>query len=77
MKKILTACMLCIYIQVYSQNTIQLLDQETDHPIAFAHFLYQNQKGNTNANGEFTIKHIEGEKAIPIACKLWKSFTYR
>lgn len=62
MKKILTACMLCIYIQVYSQNTIQLLDQETDHPIAFAHFLYQNQKGNTNANGEFTIKHIEGEK---------------
>ncbi|GAB7085938.1 TonB-dependent receptor domain-containing protein [Marinifilum fragile] len=62
MKKILTACMLCIYIQVYSQNTIQLLDQETDHPIAFAHFLHQNQKGNTNANGEFTIKYIEGEK---------------
>ncbi len=47
-------------MQVYSQKTIQLLDQEAEHPIAYAHFLYQNQKGNTNADGEFTIKYIEG-----------------
>ncbi|MCT4601826.1 MAG: TonB-dependent receptor [Marinifilum sp.] len=62
MEKILTACFLLIFTQVYSQKTIQLLDQETEHPIAFAHYLYQNQKGNTNANGEFTIEYIKGEK---------------
>lgn len=47
---------------MYSQKSIQLLDQETEHPIAFAHYLYQNQKGNTNANGEFSINFVKGEK---------------
>ncbi|PXX96061.1 TonB-dependent receptor [Marinifilum breve] len=62
MKHILLTCFILLGIQVYSQKSIQLLDLETEHPIALAHFLYQNQKGNTNANGEFTIEYIEGEK---------------
>lgn len=62
MKHILLTCFILLGIQVYSQKSIQLLDQETEHPIAFAHYLYQNQKGNTNANGEFSINFVEGEK---------------
>jgi len=62
MKHILLTCFILLGIQVYSQKSIQLLDQETEHPIAFAHYLYQNQKGNTNANGEFSINFVKGEK---------------
>ena len=64
MKKIFTICLLIIGMQVYSQNTIQLLDKETQDPISFAHFLYQNQKGSSNANGEFEINYLKGEKLI-------------
>jgi iron complex outermembrane receptor protein len=61
MKKLLTACMLLICMQVYSQNTIQLLDKDTQDPISFAHFLFEDQKGSTNEMGEFTIALIQGE----------------
>ncbi|RUT73113.1 TonB-dependent receptor domain-containing protein [Ancylomarina longa] len=62
MKNILLIFFLLLGNLLYAQYTIQLLDKETEKPIAYVHFLYQDQKGSSSLDGKFTIK-IQ-EKAI-------------
>ncbi|MPQ48778.1 TonB-dependent receptor [Marinifilum sp. N1E240] len=61
MKNILSICFLLLGFQIYAQKTIQILDQDTKEPIAFAHYLYQNQKGSSSATGEINIVYNEGD----------------
>ncbi|WP_321320037.1 hypothetical protein [Labilibaculum sp.] len=62
MKNILIVCLLFIWIQAHSQQTIILKDTETGEPIQYAHYLYQNQKGTSTPEGEISIKFITAEK---------------
>jgi len=56
MKNILLIFFLLLGNLLYAQHTIQLLDKETEKPIPYAHFLYQNQHGSSNLNGKFNIE---------------------
>jgi len=62
MKNILIVCILLIGVQAHSQQTIKLKDADTEEPISFAHFIYQDQKGIANAEGEITIIHTPETK---------------
>jgi iron complex outermembrane receptor protein len=64
MKNIILIGLLLLGFQVQSQTDIQLLDQDKQEPIVFAHFIYQEQKGSANAEGIISIHYIAGESML-------------
>lgn len=56
MKNILIICLLIIGVQVNSQ-TIQLLDNQSQEPISNAHYIYKNQKGTADLNGNISLEY--------------------
>ncbi|MFA8436281.1 MAG: TonB-dependent receptor domain-containing protein [Marinifilaceae bacterium] len=65
MKKILLICILLMGIKGYAQTIeIRLSDKQSDTPIAFAHFLYDTQKGVATPKGIIRINFIENAKLI-------------
>uniref|UniRef100_UPI0035653905 TonB-dependent receptor plug domain-containing protein n=1 Tax=Labilibaculum sp. TaxID=2060723 RepID=UPI0035653905 len=64
MKNSIFIGLLLLGFQVHSQTTIQLLDQADREPIAFAHFMYLEQKGTANAEGMISINYLAGESLI-------------
>lgn len=64
MRKTLSFCLIFLGFYSYSQNTIQILDKESNIPIAHAHYLYNNQKGSSSEKGEIEISFTEGAKLL-------------
>lgn len=64
MKNILLICLLFIGTQAYSQIHIQLLDKGNGLPVSFAHYVYGNQKGSANIDGEIELKFTEEQNLL-------------
>lgn len=56
MKNIILICLLLLGLNALSQSKIKILDKATNNPVSYAHFVYGDQKGSANIDGEIVLQ---------------------